>query len=38
MEFERRATKICFQAWQNFLLAQSVKNSTTTPAPPKEER
>ena len=25
MELERRATKICFQAWQNFLPAQSVK-------------
>ena len=25
MELERRATKICFQAWQDFLPAQRVK-------------
>jgi len=25
MEFERRAPRICFQAWQNLLPAQSVK-------------
>ena len=28
MELERRATKICFQAWQNFLPAQSVKRKS----------
>ena len=27
-ELERRATKICFQAWQNFLPAQSVKRKS----------
>ena len=26
MEFERRAPKIIFQAWENLLPAQSVKN------------
>ena len=28
MELERRAPKICFQAWQNFLPAQSVKKKS----------
>ena len=28
MELERRATKICFQAWQNFLPAQRVKKKS----------
>ena len=28
MEFGRRAQKICFQAWQNFLPAQSVKKKS----------
>ena len=36
MEFERRATKICFQAWQNFLPAQSVKIRRPLPPLPRK--
>jgi len=39
MEFERRAPKICFQAWQNLLSAQSAKKEVANgdKAKPKQK-
>jgi len=36
MELGRRAPKICFQAWQSFLPAQSVKIYAPSPILPRE--